>query len=901
MKLRALELEQFRKFTHPMRLSGFGDGVNLLCGPNEFGKSTLLAAIRGLLFERYNSKAEPIKRMQNWQGNAAPRLVMEFEIDGGLWRIEKRFMHQPMARLTAPDGGRFDGDAAEENLQRVLGFGASGKTGAKPGQMGVWGALWVTQQHSVLQADLSSEMARATITTCLDAEVGVMTGNEKGQALVRTAREQLAQLLDGNGKARGRYGQVTARLQALGAELTALQDRGERLASDTAALRQQERQLAHENDPAAEARDADDLAHARNRLQAALLHQGQVAAAQSARALAIREAEDARAEQAARFARAHDIATARGVLDVAIAAAKTRGDLIEAARRVLADQRTAMAQAQDRVTQAATATRRLRLVAELARRVAALELQQGQLEAAELAQDAVNARAAQLDQNRVDVSHIEAIREAVRALDSAHALRDAQATRVEFDLLPGRAVDVTVAGRALGAAQSVINATEETDVAIAGLGRIRIRPAIQDLPKLRKRIAAAEDALMRALTAVGCADSVVAELRFAERERLQRGLADARAGLAQLTPGDKSTALVPGIGPLRAHVDTMRRFVDAERDGLAADKIPTLTVIAMQIGDAEAEEAKTTDAMSQARAVFDVAAEHLANLQVEAALAEGEAKAARSDLARLAGDADGAQARETDDDLAERRVRAEAHRAEQDQHMMDLDRAKPGDTPQAMQARVERYEQAIANRRQAVRRLREDMISLRARIEAEGGNGLDEMIAAKVREAEMLTAEQSALAEETKVLRLLLETLAVAERETKEQYLAPIIRRVTPYLSGLFPGVTVQCDDSLRITGLTRNGQSAEAFERLSDGTQEQIAVLARLAFAEMLIDQKKPAMVILDDALAYSDSERLERMFDIIALAAAKTQILVLTCRDDLFARLGGNRLELRPLDPNR
>jgi len=70
--------------------------------------------------------------------------------------------------------------------------------------------------------------------------------------------------------------------------------------------------------------------------------------------------------------------------------------------------------------------------------------------------------------------------------------------------------------------------------------------------------------------------------------------------------------------------------------------------------------------------------------------------------------------------------------------------------------------------------------------------------------------------------------------------------------------------------------------------------VLARLAFAEMLIDQGKPAMVILDDALAYSDPERMERMFDVLAQAAAKMQILILTCREDLFARLGGTEIKL-------
>lgn len=50
--------------------------------------------------------------------------------------------------------------------------------------------------------------------------------------------------------------------------------------------------------------------------------------------------------------------------------------------------------------------------------------------------------------------------------------------------------------------------------------------------------------------------------------------------------------------------------------------------------------------------------------------------------------------------------------------------------------------------------------------------------------------------------------------------------------------------------------------------------------------------MIILDDALAYSDRDRLERMFDLLTDAASRTQILVLTCRGELFTRLGGTRV---------
>jgi uncharacterized protein YhaN len=227
-----------------------------------------------------------------------------------------------------------------------------------------------------------------------------------------------------------------------------------------------------------------------------------------------------------------------------------------------------------------------------------------------------------------------------------------------------------------------------------------------------------------------------------------------------------------------------------------------------------------------------------------------------------------------------------------------LERAAPQDTAEGMQARIDRYEKALSQRDATLRQLREEIVGLRARIAQEGGHGLDEQLAAAERGHAGLLQERDALARETDMLTLLLDTLAAAERETKERYLAPVVRRVTPYLRSLFPGADIACDDGFRITGLTRGAQRTEAFERLSDGTQEQIAVLARLAFAEMLVDQGKPAMVILDDALAYSDAERMERMFDILTQAARRMQVLILSCREDLFARIGGHRVSLARLD---
>ena len=106
-------------------------------------------------------------------------------------------------------------------------------------------------------------------------------------------------------------------------------------------------------------------------------------------------------------------------------------------------------------------------------------------------------------------------------------------------------------------------------------------------------------------------------------------------------------------------------------------------------------------------------------------------------------------------------------------------------------------------------------------------------------------------------------------------------------------------DEDLNITGMSRGAGYEERFDHLSMGTQEQIAVLVRLAFAEMLVDQGAPAAVILDDALVFSDDHRMMLMFDILSHAARRLQIVVFTCREQLFEGLGAHKVQLAPADP--
>ena len=61
-----------------------------------------------------------------------------------------------------------------------------------------------------------------------------------------------------------------------------------------------------------------------------------------------------------------------------------------------------------------------------------------------------------------------------------------------------------------------------------------------------------------------------------------------------------------------------------------------------------------------------------------------------------------------------------------------------------------------------------------------------------------------------------------------------------------------------------------------------------------MLLEKGRPVSLILDDPLAYSDDARLDLMSDILAEAAERMQVILLTCRERAFRHLGGTHIAI-------
>ena len=216
------------------------------------------------------------------------------------------------------------------------------------------------------------------------------------------------------------------------------------------------------------------------------------------------------------------------------------------------------------------------------------------------------------------------------------------------------------------------------------------------------------------------------------------------------------------------------------------------------------------------------------------------------------------------------------------------------DNLERIRFRYARLKEANSNHLAKLQKLRIDIANLEGQVQSAGGDGLGERVAELQADSALVLAEVNRQSERAEVLRLLRDTVESAYDKRREQLNAPLHRHLKPFLQDVFPQAEVAMGDGFSVEGLKRSGPGSESFGRLSGGTQEQIAVLVRLAMGAMIAENGHDVPIILDDALVSSDDDRIEQMFDAINRAGRNQQVIVLTCRARSFASLGGNQLRI-------
>lgn len=872
MKLRRLRIEHFKRFRDPLTIDGFVDGLNLFAAPNESGKSTIAEAICAAFFERHRSSS--VEHLRPWgDASATPTVALEFEIDGKRHRLTKAFLGRKRCDLAIDGRPALDGVVAEDHLAGLLGFKFPGKGASGPEHMGIPGLLWVRQSTS---HELADAVAHASdhLRRVLGESFGELasSGGDGLLSEVESARNEL--LTPSKREPRGAYDAALKR----SAELA---ERREQLDRDIVSYRASvDRLAALRHDHVRESREQPwaaiqrQLDGARARLETAQsLETQKVQATESlrqwnAQMASLRSQLDAfTRDETAVSTRLQAVQTA-GQTQIA---AQSEFDAWERRHR---EALTAEVHARVQLERVRSASQRTELTRSACDLEVAVHALSDTLSRAREERSRLLRLQSEAQTLAISTADLKAIRQRAESFRDVCVRLDAVATSIEFDLADGASIRVdgdTISGRGRRTMVS------RTQIEIEGIGRIAIVPGGEHLDQLaasRRALISEIDALLRRY---GLSTVAEAEQRADQAEQRARDVKATQKVLDALAP--------KGVDVLEAEL-TAR----TARLGDVQTTIAALPAAAQDDADLPSRAVAEAD-VERARSALETAANALNQARVALAKSQSDLAAARQELntaeatlrdpertARLT-----AAQRSLSDSLIQEsaaRQRVEVIAAELESVNLAL-----------LRQDVERLDRSAQQLKAEYDRRRDDITRLEVELETKGAVGLEEQRAEVESQYEASVRRADELRRRANALDYLLALLREQRSELARRLREPLQKHLDRYVQILFPGARIEVGEDLSpglITRIGPRGEESGVFEALSLGTREQMGIVARLAYADLLKESGKPTLLILDDALVNSDEARLGQMKRVLYDAARRHQILIFTCHPAAWRDLG-------------
>ncbi len=866
-------------------------GVVVLEGPNEAGKSTFLEALDRLLDPKAkaHSKAAAIVALQPVGEDVGP--FVEAELSIGPYRLifSKRWLRQSatVLRVLEPVTEQHSGEAAQERMTAIV-----GECLDRP----LFEALRFAQAGPSSQIRLADS---SVLTQALDSAAGADLHSDGGTDLLLAVESEYTRYFTAVS------GRPTGDLRTAMVACTQAQD----------AVAEAHRRLLEAEDLV---RDRDAVAADVDASQKALpvLREKQARVAEEvAQGQRLRDHEqEASRAYAAALQQRQRAETDLGARQRLVAEVKERDDRVVAQARQCAERAGAAQQALEELRLATT-------LLEVAKQACA----EGQTDA-----DAGAAKVAQL-QALSEVAVLEQRAESADALSrrwaksvgvlqaavvSSRVLRDIEQSEqrlaVATAAMEGGATTVTVHALRrdlpvnLDGEQHTLELDHEpleyqvvrsTELTLDESVRIQIRPHA-DVQRRADQCDSMRDDLAGRLAAVGAADAEharelgedhrraaaeVAEVErllsvalagYADLGELRQHLQERREWLQQWAREQPSCAdeTDPGVGP-SVGSSCPRADLDAARHGALVSQ--------RRLGPLRTARDQAEDAVGAAREVESAASRAHDVIKAEHSEAGAELRLLRTRL-------DEARDGLSDLDLAQALSRAQeterATKTEHDTLVGQIRRSGADDAAERLRRVHADHSRATAHLESLTGQFHE----LKGRLEMTAGEGRQE----EHERAGQLFAEAkrslASVGRRARAARQLHLTLRRHRESAHASYVTPYAREIerlgrTMYGSSF--GVRVSSD--LTITHRELGGVLV-AFEQLSGGAQEQLGILARLAVA-VLVDTESAVPVVIDDALGYTDPDRLQRLGSVLGEASPGSQIVLLTCTPQRYEAIPG------------
>jgi hypothetical protein len=868
MKLHRLILTNYRGITH--RDIEFPDrGVVIVSGANEVGKSSMVEALDLLLEAKDRSSKKEVKEVKPTHADVGAEITAEISTGPYRFVYRKRFHKRCETQLTvtAPVREQLTGDEAHDRVRAIL---------KETVDTCLWQAQRVLQSGSTAAVDLSGCDA---LSRALDVSAGEATELSGAEPLlVDRVEAEYLRYFTRTGRPTGEWAAATNRLATA----------HEEVARCAAALAEVDEAVRRHGALTAElAALTAQRSDAQTRLAAARTAAEKVAEL-------MRQVKEA--DLVADTARARHAAAAQAVLD----RRRLRVDIDERAAAIAALHGAATQAADDKAT-AAEVAQAANAAAEAAR--ATLEATRLRAESARLLADRLAARdeahrlsarlskiaAAQreLDAVHAELSAITLTDTLAADIESAAAAVDIAAAQVELvsarvDLVALADVEVHVAGEpvALAAGQTWSNTVSaETAIDIPGVLTVRLVPGAP-AADTQAKLDAAQDLLRSSLCAAGVAD--VAAARASDQRRREL-----------LATGDRLGATVAallGDESLEALQARLAELTSAGADDVSGDA----ATVRAELDAASAALQQALTGCETHRKVAEAAAKKLADAEVRATAAREKLGTAETEIGLARERLAAQRAVTTDDELAERAAahQDDVQRAETLVAQLGAELADAAPDAVAVElSAAEQQAEALAVRHGAATDALRDVAT---RLKVYGTEGRQGQLDVAETEREHAHAEYVQVQRRARAAQLLRSVLTRHREATRLRYVDPF-RREVERLGRLVFGESfeVEIDSELRICSRTVAGCTVP-YESLSGGAKEQLGIVARMASAA-LVANEDTVPVVIDDALGFTDADRLVKMGAVFNAVGGDGQVIVLTCDPQRYAGVqAAQRIEL-------
>jgi chromosome segregation ATPase len=879
MILHRIEVENWRNWRKPKVLAPLNNGINIIHGPNEIGKSSIMDAICRGFFDRHNTAGEAMRGRQPWGSNLGPTVEIEFSHNGQRYYLKKRFIDDAMAELSVRRDGDWErisqGATADEQITELTLGDQSGRGLSKPEHWGLGQVLWA-QQGSAAHLEVGDgqqAQLRGALKITLDST--------QGEAIEQAVADRYGETYTSKGRLRS--GQANkAEVLNLAEQLKDAQSRVEEieqqrnelalLAHDLQAAEDENKQTLQqlqqaEKDLTAQRKDLKSLQtaqHEYEKLESAARETEATWERLNEQISRIKRAEEA-VQQAQK-----DFQTFQNTRD------KTLQSL-EEAQTACNEHETRLDQRSDeliRRQEALAAAERTEQWLQIAEQLADLNKR---LEKAQVLQRKVTDAQQELDQLKApDKKELQALRKLDRDINAKQAEVDAVSLAVRLE----PECDLTVKVEADGKQQSTLKQAEPIDIKalstmalqIQGVGLITIRAGKSDAATLAKSLATLHEKWAIKTSPFGETELSKLDEMAAHRQQLEQRVEQLESHADDGEDAEELIGQIEGLEAERAALSAQDQTLEDCDQNLTAACEATKTA-QQSANDAQKEHKAAENALSQVSEILNIAEKDEAKAKGKLVTAQALLTERSKEAQRLA-EEDDLSSKERKRNLADalKGMDAAKLRLETKDKPPVEDLADDIDT---LQAEVNRLNDDLRDQALRIGSLKQDVSRM-------GGQGFYSQYVEAIELQDTLERRHASANLDAEAIDLLWTTIKRHKKDVFDALVKPVRSMVSTMMHELV-GPAYDCiefDEHLRPTAIQPTGRDVQAsIDDLSFGTQEQIMLLIRLALARLLGVKDNRQCVILDDPLVNTDRRRQRAALRTLQQAAQYTQILIFTC----------------------